>query len=191
MKIKHLSFYIFLLFLTCWIIGFVFFALYTFCLKYTAPQTAQAIVVLTGSSDRINVAFELLKQNKAENLFISGVNSKVSVGALFQKIDENIVNRIHLGYKADNTYENALETNMWLQQNNISSILLVTSFYHMPRSIFEIKEKNPHVHIFPYPVFPRHLNASWFHTRSAWLLFVEYNKFIVVCTRSFLRRFFI
>lgn len=191
MKIKSLSFYVSLLFLSCWVIGFVLFALYTFSLKYAEPQNAEAIVVLTGSSDRINTAFDLLQQNKAEKLFISGVNSKVSVGALFQKIDEDMVNRIQLGYKADNTYENAMETHLWLQQNKVSSVLLVTSFYHMPRSIFEVKERIGNVKIIPYPVFPKQLNANWFHTRSAWLLFVEYNKFIVVYIRSFLRRFFL
>ncbi len=191
MKLKSLSSYFALLFLSFWVIGFVFFALYSFSLKYTKPQKADAIVVLTGSADRINTAFQLLQDNKAEKLFISGVNSKVSIGALFQKIDENMVNRIHLGYKADNTYENAMETNLWLQQNNISSILLVTSFYHMPRSIFEIKERIKNVEIIPYPVFPKQLNTNWLHTRSAWLLFEEYNKFIIVSIRSFLRRLFL
>ncbi len=191
MKIRPLTFYIVILLIACWVIGFVLFALYAFSLKYTAPQKAQAIVVLTGGADRINTAFDLLKQDKADKLFISGVNSKVSVGALFQKIDDSTVKRIQLGYKADNTYENAIETDVWMAQNNVTSILLVTSFYHMPRSILEIKERTPDIKIIPYPVFPKKINARWVHTRSAWLLLEEYNKFIIVSIRSFLRRLFI
>lgn len=187
MKIKSFCSYGFIVFLTCWILGFCLFSLYTFTLKYTPVPQVDAIVVLTGGADRIQKALELLKNNKSEKLFISGVNAKVSIGALFQKIEDQLVPKIQLGYLADNTYENALETELWIKKNNVESVLLVTSFYHMPRSLVEIRQRMPHLIVFPYPVFPKRINAEWVHSRSAWLLFVEYNKFIVVVLRSFLR----
>ena len=52
----------------------------------------------------------------------------------------------------------------------------------MPRSMFEILKHTPHLTIVPYPVFPKSFNNSveWIKTRYAWLLFIEYHKFIVV-----------
>ena len=105
--------------------------------------------------------------------------------------DDALVPKIHLGYLADNTYENAMETDMWIQKNDVRSVLLVTSFYHMPRSLFEIETRIPRLVVYPYPVFPKKMDTQLVHTRHFWLLFVEYNKFLVVVLRSFLRSLFI
>lgn len=189
--VKHTLSYMALLTITSWIIGFAIFTLYAFSLQYRQTTHAQAIVVLTGGVDRLSTALDLLQQEKAEHLFISGVNEHVSLDSLFKDLDANMRAKIQLGYRADNTYENALETEQWLTKNNIHSVLLVTSFYHMPRSIFELQEHIKNVDVFPYPIVPKQVNARWVHTRAAWLLFEEYNKFLVVSVRSFLRRPFL
>ncbi len=188
---KHVFIYCSVLFVTCWIIGFIIFSGYVFSLRYTPIKETQAIVVLTGGTDRIKVALDLLQNHQAEKLFISGVHSTVSIDTLFQKVDTATKNKIHLGYQAENTYENALETDKWLQENNVTSILLVTSFYHMPRSLFEIKQRQKNLTILPYPIFYQKVDAAWLHTRSAWLLLKEYNKFLIVCLRTLLRRPFL
>ena len=190
MSFKPIFSYTVFVIIACWLLGFCMFGLYAYMLKYSTIPSADGIVVLTGGSERLPTALSLLKNRKAPKMLISGVNSKVSMGALFGRIDEEYLNRIELGYEADNTFENALETQKWAQKNNLQSILLVTSFYHMPRSLFELRTHIPDIAIYPVPVFMQ-TEQHWTYTRSAWLVFVEYNKFIVRFVQLLIRRVFL
>ncbi|MBE6449614.1 MAG: YdcF family protein [Alphaproteobacteria bacterium] len=190
MSIKPFISYATIVMFASWILGFCGFAVYAYMLKFSTIPSADAIVVLTGGAERLSTALNLLEKQKAPQMLISGVNSKVSMGALFKKIDEKHLNQITLGYKADNTFENALETKEWTTKKNIKSILLVTSFYHMPRSLFEIRSAIQDLTIYPVSVF-MHTEQHWTYTRSAWLLFVEYNKFIVRFVQLLIRRAFL
>ena len=190
MSIKPFISYATIVMFASWILGFCGFAVYAYMLKFSTIPSAEAIVVLTGGAERLSTALNLLEKQKAPQMLISGVNSKVSMGALFKKIDEKHLNQITLGYKADNTFENALETKEWTTKKNIKSILLVTSFYHMPRSLFEIRSAIQDLTIYPVSVF-MHTEQHWTYTRSAWLLFVEYNKFIVRFVQLLIRRAFL
>lgn len=189
--VHHFFLYACLLALLVWILGFCAFVLYTLSFKLVPETPTEAIVVLTGGTDRIDTAVELLKERPMNYLLISGVNKMVSTEDLFKKTDPKLLEKITLGYMAENTQENALETGAWIQSKKIKSVLLVTSFYHMPRSIFEVLDKNPGLVIVPHPVFPKSFNNSvdWIRTRYAWLLFLEYHKFLFVhFKRLFLER---
>lgn len=180
--VRHLCLYTILLTLLVWAIGFVGFSLYALSFKF-APQTqAEGIVALTGGTDRIATSILLLEENSSAQLLISGVNKQVPPAEILHMVPSHLTDKITLGYLAETTAENALETANWIRQKNINSILLVTSFYHMPRSMVEILKHTPHLTIVPYPVFPKSFNNSveWIKTRYAWLLFIEYHKFIVV-----------
>ncbi|MBP5535116.1 MAG: YdcF family protein [Alphaproteobacteria bacterium] len=190
MSVKPVFWYSFLILLIAWFLGFLTFGFYAYMLKFSAVPSADAIVVLTGGADRLSTALSLLDNKKASRLFISGVNSRVSMGSLFQNIDENLISNIELGYKAENTFENAVETKEWATKNNIHSFLLVTSFYHMPRSLLELKGMMPDMNIYPVPVFIQD-SYHWARTRSGWLLFVEYNKFIVRYVQYLIRSIFL
>ncbi|MBR5130371.1 MAG: YdcF family protein [Alphaproteobacteria bacterium] len=180
--LRHLCFYTILLTITIWVLGFAGFTLYALSFKFSPQTSAEGIVALTGGSDRIDTAVRLLEQENTNYLLISGVNKKVTPNDILSKIPTHLTQKISLGYLAENTAQNAIETSNWVQQKNISSILLVTSFYHMPRSIFEILKLSPNLTIIPYPVFPKSFDNSvdWIKTRYAWLLFIEYHKFIAV-----------
>ncbi|MGN1063395.1 MAG: YdcF family protein [Alphaproteobacteria bacterium] len=184
--ISHFCMYAVLLSLLVWLLGFCIFTLYAISFKLTPDTPTQAIVVLTGGTDRIETAVELLKKRTADYLLISGVNKKVSGPDLLRTVPTDLTEKITLGYWAENTRENALETTVWIKDKNITSILLVTSFYHMPRSIFELKKSAPFLKIIPYPVFPKSFGESvdWIKTRYAWLLFLEYHKFLAVHFKS-------
>ena len=77
-------------------------------------------------------------------------------------------------------------------KKKIQTILLVTSFYHMPRSIFEVLKVSPDLKVIPLPIFPKSFNDSvdWIRTRYAWLLFVEYHKFIVTKLQNYAERIY-
>ncbi len=178
----HLGVYCALIVSTIWLIGFAIFCAYAFSLQSDSLEKRDAVVVLTGGSNRIDTGFRLMKQQGADYLLISGVNKKVSSDKLLKKVPKADRKKITLGYRAENTVGNAKEINQWVKDKEIKSVLLVTSFYHMPRSIFEINKLNPQLKIAPRPVFPKTFGDSvdWIKTRYAWLLFIEYHKFIFV-----------
>ena len=182
--------YISVLMLTIWIIGFGCFCLYALSLRFQPAEQTDGIVVLTGGGYRIQTALDLLKEKYAEHLLISGVHETVQKEDLTGVLSKEQTQNITLGYQAKNTRGNAQETAHWIRGKNIHSILLVTSFYHMPRSIFEVLKVSPNLKIIPLPVFPKSFGNSvdWIRTRYAWLLFVEYHKFIAARLLSFFER---
>ena len=96
-----------------------------------------AIIVLTGGKGRIDKGIELFDENYGEYLFISGV-FKESELELIDDINKQRVNDnccVIYDKKATNTKENALEVERWLSENsNIERLILVSSYYHLPRS---------------------------------------------------------
>ena len=183
-------FYVGILMLTMWVIGFGCFCLYALSLRFQPAEQTDAIVVLTGGGYRVQTALDLLKEKYADNLLISGVHKTVKKEDLTGSLSKELAQNITLGYRAKNTKGNAWETADWIKGKDIHSVLLVTSFYHMPRSIFEFLKVSPQLKIIPLPVFPKSFGDSvdWIRTRYAWLLFVEYHKFIVVRILSFFER---
>ena len=186
-KIINLHIYFSMIFLMFWLIGFLFFCLYALSFKYAPQMHSDAIVVLTGGSNRINTGLKLIKEKKAEYMLISGVHKEVTKQKLFPSVEPYILDKITLGYMALDTKGNAQEVNEWIKERNIKSILLVTSFYHMPRSIFEIQQLNKDIQIAPLPVFTKSFNNSvdWIKTRYAWLLFIEYHKVIYTRIKAY------
>ena len=173
-----------------WIIGFFCFSLWAISFKYTPVEKADAIIVLTGGPDRISSAIHLLENQNAPQLFISGVNKVVKEEDLLKKVPPELRSKIHLGYMADSTYTNALESSDWIQQNNLKTIILLTSFYHMPRSLIEMHQQIPNLKIYPYSIFPNKFENSthWLHTNYAWQLFLEYHKFLITYSKYFIKR---
>lgn len=81
--------------------------------------------------------------------------------------------------KSTNTLENAQEVGKWLSENkDIKSIILVSSYYHLPRSImiFEKKIKS-NVNIYPIPAIQNNnfRKQFLFHLK---LIISEYFKVI-------------
>ncbi len=190
MSFRPFALYSLIIIFVCWFFGFFAFAFYAFSLQADSNQTADAIVVLTGGADRLQTGFDLLQKKRAPLLFITGVNDGVSPQQLLDKQQDIFKQATYLDYSADNTYQNALAIKDWTEQQNVKSILLVTSFYHMPRSLFEISKKTPDIKIYPVSVFLKH-QEHCIRSRSTWLVFVEYNKFIIRYIQFQIRRTFL
>ena len=180
--LKTILGYSFVLLISLWLIAFFVFSSYAIGMKFRHLEKADAIVALTGGNDRIKESVRLLQEEYAPYLFISGVNENVTGYHLLSEIAPKWQEKVDLGHWAKTTRMNAIETSEWIHNKKISAIILVTSFYHMPRSLLEIKEAIPDLKIIPYAVFPQSFGEStdWLHTRYAWQLFLEYHKFLVV-----------
>ncbi len=147
-----------------------------------------ALIVLTGGTERVAVAVDLLKQKKAGKLLISGVNKNVNMGLLVQTVDklpEDLAGNITLGHVACNTRQNALESKDWTDRNGFRSVRLVTASYHMPRSLSEFRNVMPDVKIIPHPVFPQTVkHEEWWKWRGTFMLITEeYIKFLIVTVK--------
>lgn len=142
-------------------------------------RKVQANIVLTGDNLRIKKAFELLKDETAQKLFISGVGTGVLIKEIAHQVNFNIFlitdyeNRIILGRTARNTIQNGTEVAAWIKENNIKSIRLITSNYHMPRSLLEIKSNVKDIEIIPHTVGVSDAKKEYFY------LIKEYNKYII------------
>jgi len=179
-----------------WSIGFI---LYIGSIPRTAKPSAQrfdAIVVLTGGSKRVAAGFRTLIEGRSEALFISGVFADTRPGdlqALAAKEGVSVPDRllaccVTLGFEAEDTRGNAAETARWVKARAASSILLVTSNYHMPRSLLELRRAMPAVHISPHSVMSDALKLEgwWRWPGSLKLLWTEYHKLLVAGFRTLL-----
>ncbi|HCE30982.1 hypothetical protein A2778_05480 [Candidatus Daviesbacteria bacterium RIFCSPHIGHO2_01_FULL_40_24] len=110
--------------------------------RYLAPSDnlsrADAIVVVSGDSDRMRQAIDLYKQGYAPKLILSGAaRDGITSNALAMHIEASqsgIPNEaVILEEKANNTYENALYTKEIVLSQGMQNIILVTSPYHQRR----------------------------------------------------------
>jgi len=153
------------------------------------PDTVtDAIVVLTGGSERLDEGLELLAAKKAKKLFVSGVYRGVEVTALLhvaRRAPANIECCIVIGHAADSTYGNAVETAEWMASENYRSLRLVTAAFHMPRSLLEFRHAMPEIRIVPNPVFPKRVKEDWWAwPGTASLILVEYHKYLFALLRE-------
>ena len=114
--------------------------------NYTDSNT---IVVLTGNSGRLNAAIDLMLLNTDTRLLITGVAKGVKYSEIIKNknIDKE---RIILGYKAQSTLGNVIETKIWIQKNNFKDFILITDDWHMQRALVLFKNAMPNITIFPY-----------------------------------------
>ncbi|HCU06130.1 MAG TPA: hypothetical protein DIC42_00895 [Holosporales bacterium] len=118
-----------------------------------AVEETDAIVVFTGGYERVKVAVDLFEKGKARLLFISGVSKKSTKSSVLKKSCANIndLSIVYLG-SAENTQENAKEVAQWASTHNVQSIRLVTTTFHMPRALREIRLKAENLTVIPHPV---------------------------------------
>ena len=172
------------------VLGFLFFA--ARIVEATAPVDphAEGIVVLTGGSARIDGALQLLAERRASRLLISGVNPVVNrqtlAGKVANDLDGVLACCVDLDHQALDTIGNAAETRAWAEAKGFTSLIVVTSDYHMPRSMVELAGAMPNMRLIPYPVVNPELHlADWWRNPSAFALLVrEYGKYLAALARQ-------
>ena len=187
----------FLICVVLWLAGLLWFITQIPNQPNSDYRKTDAIVALTGGSNRLEYALELLTKGKGTKLFISGVHDKTTTESMLSHAQSNIRAKINalpaesvvLGHEAENTIGNAEETKRWLAKEGYHSIRLVTANYHMPRSLEEFRHTLPDILIVPEPVFPDYFTLAgwWNHADARTLVLLEYHKFMA----SKLRHWFV
>jgi uncharacterized SAM-binding protein YcdF (DUF218 family) len=152
------------------------------------PRT-DAIVVVTGGSQRVGDAIGLLGADRGARLLISGVNEKTSreeLTRLNPAARDLLACCVDLDYRARNTIGNAIETRRWVRQHGFKSVLVVTSNYHMPRTLAEFAHAMPGLRLVAHPVVTDQLDSTgwWRRWATVKVLFPEYVKFRAARLRS-------
>ena len=152
------------------------------------PDAVDGIVALTGGSERIADAVDLLARGRGRRLLITGVNEKTTKEEIARQRPEFrpfFACCVDLDYRALNTIGNAEQTRKWVSQHGFSSLLVVTSTYHMPRTLAELGHALPNVKLVPHPVVPEHLDLDgwWRDPALTRLLATEYVKYVVAMAR--------
>ncbi len=149
------------------------------------PPHADGIVVLTGGAERVAAGMRLLQDGVSGQLLVSGVGHEARLRDLATTTGLDPApfaaqaDAITLGRTAESTHGNALETAEWVGRLHISSLIVVTAGYHMPRALAELRRRLPDVVLIPYAVQPPGMRAI--SDIATWRLFAaEYSKFLAV-----------
>ncbi|MEM7663909.1 MAG: YdcF family protein [Pseudomonadota bacterium] len=129
--------------------------------RANAPDNPKAdgIIVFTGGSGlRIEAGVRLIEAGSAPKALISGVHPDVTLDELARRAGgepETYQCCVEFDYAAESTAGNAEESAEWVVRNEYESVILVTSDYHVPRSLLLVGKKIPNVELVPYPVRTR------------------------------------
>lgn len=144
--------------------------------------TCENIAVLTGGKNRIQLALDSVKKFRAKNVFISGVYKTTTLSDILQNKEIGDVSVI-LGYEALNTEGNAREIRGIVDDLGMNEIVLVTSDYHMFRSLYEVRKYNKNLKIYPLKV------VSTFNGRFVILCLKEFYYSLCILIRDSIKGF--
>lgn len=167
--------------------GFAGYAGHVAALDAPEELRADGIIVLTGGEGRLQRAVELLEGGAGGRLLVSGVNPSVSGEALRHSagIDSSLFDCcIDLGREATDTVGNAREAVAWANEHGFDRLIIVTSDYHIPRSILELRALMPERELVAYPVESA---RPWENATAARRWALEYLKFSAVFLRELAR----
>ncbi|WP_420434074.1 YdcF family protein [Hyphobacterium sp.] len=167
--------------------GFAGYAGHVSALDPPARLEADGIIALTGGEGRLQRAVSLLEDGAGRRLLVSGVNPSVTAEALRSTADIDpalFACCIDLGREATDTVGNAREALEWAEAHAFDRIIVVTSDYHIPRSILELRAVMPDRVLIAFPVAsPR----PWHNATAARRWVLEYLKFAAVFMREMMR----
>jgi uncharacterized SAM-binding protein YcdF (DUF218 family) len=169
--------------------GFLVFVRTLPVAEASPSRRADGIVVLTGAAARINDALSLLASGYGQRLLISGVNPQTRQKEIAELTPEHarwFDCCVDLDRSALNTVGNAIETRRWVDERKFGSLIVVTSNFHMPRSMAELRHQMPGVRLVPHAVVSDRVRVEdwWTSPASARLLFSEYLKYILAVVRT-------
>ena len=117
-------------------------------LRDPAPpaRPADAIFVLTGGEGRIQEGYRAWSGGAARELYILGAGRRVPATRIVpevSRIPAEALSRIHVEGWSENTLENAFSAKSAVGAGKYSSVILVTSDYHIPRAVLAFRKVLP------------------------------------------------
>lgn len=125
-------------------VGFLVFAM-----TLPAPlghTKTDAVLVPTGGPGRIARGLEVMRAGDARRMFVSGVDPEVKKGEFAREFGVKASEMrccVTLGNLAVDTRSNAGEAAQWLASNDLRTVRLVTTDWHMRRAAAELRHSIP------------------------------------------------
>lgn len=168
--------------------GFAWFVWSVPTEEVALDRNADGIVVLTGGTSRVADAMELLAEGRGKRLLITGVHPGTGFGEIARLVPAHerlVACCVDLDHSAVNTVGNAIETRRWAIARGFRSLIVVTSNYHMPRTMAELAQQLPDTALIPFPVVADKQRAErwWTSPITTRLLVSEYLKYIYAQVR--------
>ena len=144
------------------------------------PPIVDGIVVATGGQARLEEGLQLLAKKTAPLLLLTGVGEGITKQMIAQSLvltgdqDKILSCCVTLEFQALDTPGNAIAAKNWSQTNDIQTLLLVTSDYHMPRAALKFTTAMPDRQIIAHPIIAPDLkDKSWY---SDWQIARLYSR---------------
>lgn len=117
-------------------------------LRDPGPPTrpADAIFVLTGGGGRIQEGFRAWTGGAARELYILGAGRRVPLSRILPEVSRfpaADLSRVHVEGWSENTLENAFSAKSAVGEGKYTSMILVTSDYHIPRAVLVFRKVLP------------------------------------------------
>ena len=160
--------------LILYLLGFALFAVTLGQPAAAAAPAAQAIVVITGGSGRIEQGVRLLAAGEGRRMLIAGADPSVTKDDLVRRIGGQrrlFACCVDLGSESVDTRSNAEEAKRWLDRRHFTSLRLVTSDWHMRRAQYEFGRTLGKA----YRIVPDAVRTE----PGLMTLFGEYNKYVL------------
>lgn len=175
-------------------VGFIAFLSQLRGAEIAPDRKADGIVVLTGGSSRVSDAMELLAAGYGSRLLISGVHPTSTANDISRTLPENqsfMHCCVDLDRTAVSTRGNAAEARRWAEGRGFTSLVVVTSNYHMPRALVEFSHAMPETTLIPFAVVGEKWREEpwWTSPSTLRLLISEYVKYIAAELRVRLEDF--
>ncbi|MEC8100472.1 MAG: YdcF family protein [Pseudomonadota bacterium] len=119
--------------------------------QITYNKNIQGIAVLTGGKGRISEGLEVFKSYKDIYLLISGVDKSIKIEEI---LPANLLNnqKVFTDTISETTRDNAIAIIKWAKKYNIRHIKIITSDYHMPRSMIVLSKNTKNLSFYAHPV---------------------------------------
>jgi uncharacterized SAM-binding protein YcdF (DUF218 family) len=137
-------------------------------------RPADAIFVLTGGEGRIQEGFRAWSAGAARELYILGAGRLVPITRIVpeaSRFPPEALSHVHVEGWSENTLENAFSAKSAVGEGKYSSVILVTSDYHIPRAVLAFRKVlSPGVLLSAIRVRPEEgAGASWRWARRHFL----------------------
>ena len=121
-----------------------------------------------------------MSNNIESRMLITGVAKVVKYSEIIKNRDVKR-DRVDLGYKAQTTLGNAIETSSWVNEYDIQDIILVTDNWHMQRALLLFNSTMPNIEISPYSIESMNFTMEDFFQfdKKTSFIYKEHLKYIV------------
>jgi uncharacterized SAM-binding protein YcdF (DUF218 family) len=102
--------------------------------------------VLTGGEGRIQEGYRAWSNGAARELYILGAGRRVPIARIVPEASQlppGALSRVHVEGWSENTLENAFSAKSAVGEGKYSSVILVTSDYHIPRAYLAFQKVLP------------------------------------------------